>query len=82
MRQGEVEQVADLHNAAGILFVFDDLVNEKDKKKSTFTTELPISSSWVCSEEGGSVRKEESRLYTSLRQEYLKVPTRMSLDRY
>lgn len=28
------------------------------------------------------MKKEVSRLYTSLREEYLKVPTRMSLARY
>ena len=73
---------ANTHEALNNCECIHIMVNEKDKKKSTFTTELPISSSWVCSEEGGSVRKEVSRLYTSLRQEYLKVPTRMSLDRY
>lgn len=55
---------------------------KENKKRSTFTTELPISSSCVCSEDGGAVKKEVSRLYTSLREEYLKVPTRMSLARY
>ena len=33
MGQGEVEQVADLHNAARILFVFDDLVKEEEDKR-------------------------------------------------
>lgn len=31
--QGEMEEVADLHNAAGILFVFDDLVKEEEDKR-------------------------------------------------
>lgn len=46
VEKGQVEEAADLNYTAGILLVFDDLeMREKGKGMSTFTTELPISSS-------------------------------------